>query len=188
VAGTADTGPNAGADLARAAEITEKHGGATVVASDQVEADMLLEARRSLGLATERLGASFVEDVCVPRRHLGDLVLGVQRIGHERRVRTACAGHAGDGNMHPKVIFDASDPDEIARAKAAFDDIMALGLQLGGTITGEHGVGLLKRDWLETELGRVSLDVHRGVKNLLDPLGILNPGKVLRAGPPTRPT
>jgi glycolate oxidase len=89
-------------------------------------------------------------------------------------------GHAGDGNMHPTIVFDGGDPDQRARAMAAFNDILALGLALGGTITGEHGVGTLKADWLEREIGPVSLSVHQAVKQALDPAGILNPGKMFR--------
>lgn len=87
--------------------------------------------------------------------------------------------HAGDGNTHPIVIFDADDPEQAARAKQSFDEIMGLGLELGGTITGEHGVGLLKRDWLERELGPVAVELQRQLKSVFDPLGILNPGKAL---------
>ncbi|MFF9667407.1 FAD-linked oxidase C-terminal domain-containing protein, partial [Streptomyces althioticus] len=87
--------------------------------------------------------------------------------------------HAGDGNTHPIVIFDGSDRDQTDRAQRAFDEIMALGLELGGTITGEHGVGLLKRDWLARELGPVALDLQRQLKAVFDPLGILNPGKMV---------
>ena len=87
--------------------------------------------------------------------------------------------HAGDGNTHPNVVFDPAAPGERERAWAAFDEMMDLGLELGGTITGEHGVGLLKRPWLERELGPVGVRVHAAIKDALDPLGILNPGKVL---------
>ena len=88
-------------------------------------------------------------------------------------------GHAGDGNMHPKIVVDRADPSSMERGRAAFDDIMALGLALGGTCTGEHGVGLLKREWLGRELGPTAMRLHRAIKDALDPLGILNPGKVL---------
>ena len=87
-------------------------------------------------------------------------------------------GHAGDGNFHPNVVFDGQDPDQVKAAQKAFDDIMAIALELGGTITGEHGVGTMKMELLERELGQRSLDVHRAIKKALDPQGILNPGKV----------
>src|SRR3954466_13909428 len=86
--------------------------------------------------------------------------------------------------MHPTICFDPADDDLRTRAFGAFDDILELGLSLGGTITGEHGVGAIKVDWLEREIGPVSLDVHRAIKKALDPAGLLNPGKVFREGPP----
>jgi glycolate oxidase len=81
--------------------------------------------------------------------------------------------------MHPTVVFDETDPDQAARAQAAFDKIMEVGLELGGTITGEHGVGVLKRDWLVQEVGPVAISVHRAIKAAMDPKNILNPGKVV---------
>ena len=94
---------------------------------------------------------------------------------------SAVVGHAGDGNLHPNLVVDRTDGPTMARARAAFDDIMRLGLALGGTCTGEHGVGVLKVGWLATELGPVGMRVHAAIKSALDPKGILNPGKVLPA-------
>ena len=95
------------------------------------------------------------------------------------RITICTCGHAGDGNMHPSIFFDAGDPESTRIAQEAFGEIMAAGLELGGTITGEHGVGYLKRDWLARELDPVSKEIHLGIKRALDPLGILNPGKML---------
>jgi glycolate oxidase len=120
-----------------------------------------------------------VDDVCVPLARLATLVDGVAEIGSRHRLQTVCPGHAGDGNLHPTVVFDPTDADQTTRAQAVFDEIMALGLALGGTITGEHGVGLLKRDWLHRELGPEMVRLQRGLKSLFDPNSILNPGKVL---------
>ena len=147
-------------------------------ASDPAEADLLLAARRCVLLALEQLGTTLIDDVCVPRSRLGDLIDGVGRIAAERGLVIGVVGHAGDGNMHPTVVFDATDPEQTAHAQASFDEVMALGLELGGTITGEHGIGVLKRDWLAREIGPVGLQVHRDLKRALDPAGILNPGKV----------
>jgi glycolate oxidase len=174
-----DRGAEAGAELARFAEVATRHGGEPMIATDPVEADLLWEARRSVGLAVDSLGAYLSEDVCVPRSALVDLVRGIAEIAAAHRLLITCTGHAGDGNMHPNVVFDPANPDEVTRAHLAFDAVMRLGLRLGGTITGEHGVGTLKRDWLGRELGRDSLAVHHGIKRLFDPAGILNPGKVL---------
>ncbi|GAA2401139.1 FAD-linked oxidase C-terminal domain-containing protein [Actinomadura vinacea] len=166
-------------DLDRFAGLAAAHGGDALVAADAAEGELLLEARRSLAIALERAGSFLSEDVCVPRAALADLMEGVAAISARHGLAITCTGHAGDGNMHPTVLFDADDPDQVARSARAFDEIMELGLALGGTISGEHGIGLVKRDWLETELGAVSLDLHRGIKDLLDPKGILNPGKVI---------
>ncbi len=102
----------------------------------------------------------------------------MQSIADRHGLVVGVVGHAGDGNMHPTVVFDPADPVATEHARVAFGEIMDLGLELGGTITGEHGVGVLKREWLEREAGAVSMGVHRAVKAALDPLGILNPGKV----------
>jgi glycolate oxidase len=156
-----------------------REGGEVLIADGPEEGRMFLATRRSVGLALEREGANLSEDVCVPRTRLRELVAGVGEISARTGVTIACTGHAGDGNMHPTMVFDAGDPAKAAAAGQAFDQVMALGLALGGTITGEHGVGVLKRDWLARELGPVGLEVHGGIKATLDPLGILNPGKVL---------
>jgi glycolate oxidase len=162
------------AALARAAGATD-----VIEADDPAEADLLMAARRCVLLAFEALGTTMIDDVCVPRTRLAELMTGVERIADECGLLIGLLGHAGDGNMHPTVVFDASDPDQVRRAEVSFGAVMRLGLDLGGTITGEHGVGVLKREWLATEIGPVALDVHRAIKQALDPLGILNPGKVL---------
>lgn len=149
-----------------------------VVAESDQEADALLAARREVLTAFEAMGTTLIDDICVPRDRLADLVAGIEKIAVAQGLTIGVLGHAGDGNFHPTVVFDGADPEEAARAHAAFEEIMMLGLELGGTITGEHGVGLLKRGPLTTEIGDLSLRVHRDIKNALDPQGILNPGKV----------
>jgi glycolate oxidase len=103
----------------------------------------------------------------------------MEKIAAEHGVQVVCPGHIGDGNMHPTVVFDRGDAAATTRAEEAFSAIMRLALGLGGTITGEHGVGLLKRAWLREELGERSYALQRQIKDVFDPLGILNPGKVL---------
>lgn len=175
-----DSGESARADLEAFERVARGFGASdVVVADDPAEGEMLMQARRLVGDAHEHLGSQLIDDVCVPRRHLVDLVEGLHRLAEQYRVQVLCAGHAGDGNMHPVVVFDAEDPDETVRAEQAFDAIMALGLELGGTITGEHGVGHLKRHWLGRELDPAALWAQRAIKRTLDPRGILNPGRVL---------
>jgi glycolate oxidase len=149
-----------------------------VVAEDAQEGELLLAARRQVLVAFERMGTTLIDDVCVPRDRLAELVERVEAVAASAGVLVAVVGHAGDGNFHPSVVFDDSDPAQVAAAKQAFDDIMLVGLDLGGTITGEHGVGTLKKDLLRREAGDLSLRVHRDIKRALDPQGILNPGKV----------
>ncbi|GAA2358247.1 FAD-binding oxidoreductase [Streptomyces carpaticus] len=172
--------PEPGAELAAVGELCRAAGATEVVpAEDAAESEMLLAARRAGLSALEAVkGTTMIDDVCVPRARLADLLDGVARIADRHRLTIGVIAHAGDGNTHPTVCFDATDPDESRRARESFDAIMALGLQLGGTITGEHGVGVLKREWLARELGPDSLEVQRGIKAVFDPLGILNPGKV----------
>ncbi|TDD07361.1 FAD-binding protein [Saccharopolyspora terrae] len=176
-----DRGADAPADLAAFERVARAMGAAEVVVSDSAaEGEMLMQARRLVGDAHEKLGkALLIDDVCVPRRHLVDLVEGLQRIAEEHRVQVLCSGHAGDGNMHPVVAFDDGDADETARAQKAFDAIMQLGLDLGGTITGEHGIGQLKREWLGHELDEAGLWASRAIKAALDPHNVLNPTRVL---------
>ncbi|MFJ4617799.1 FAD-binding oxidoreductase [Streptomyces sp. NPDC088812] len=168
------------ADLAAVGALCEAAGATRVVpAEDAAESELLLQARRSTLVALEAAkGTTMVDDVCVPRSRLGDMIDGVERIAEKYRLTIGVVAHAGDGNTHPTVCFDARDPDEVRRARESFDAIMALGLELGGTITGEHGVGVLKKEWLAREIGPVGLEMQRAVKDVFDPLGILNPGKL----------
>jgi glycolate oxidase len=175
-----DRGPRAAEDVAAMGAICSELGALDVaVASDATESAMLMEARRIVHFAVEKLGSTLIDDVAVPRSRLVELLDGITAISRQHDVLVSCPGHVGDGNMHPTVIFDRGDPAAVDRAQRAFDAIMQLGLTLGGTITGEHGVGVLKRDWLARELGELSTDLHRKIKGVFDPAGILNPGKVL---------
>ncbi|MBM4420134.1 MAG: FAD-binding protein [Chloroflexi bacterium] len=155
--------------------------GATLVVrgESEAESEMLMRARRLAGVALRRNGTVLAEDVAVPCSLVPELIDAIERVAERQGVTIATFGHAGDGNMHPAILFDRSDPASERAARAAFDDIMAAALALGGTVTGEHGVGLLKREALIDELGPSSLALHRRIKSLFDPLGIMNPGKVL---------
>jgi glycolate oxidase len=117
--------------------------------------------------------------VGVPLPRLPDLVDGVHRIGAVREVEIALIAHAGDGNTHPLLVFDPADEAATARAEAAFGEIMDLAISLGGTITGEHGVGRLKRPWLSEQVGPDVMELTRRIKLAFDPRGILNPGVIL---------
>lgn len=149
-----------------------------VVSEDQAEGEMLLAARRLAYPALERQGATLLDDVAVPLDRIPHLLDAIPAIGERHGLTIGTFGHAGDGNMHPTIVFPRGDPEAAAAARAAFAEIVALALRLGGTIAGEHGVGALKRDLLAAELGAAH-DVHRAVKRALDPQGLLNPGKGL---------
>jgi glycolate oxidase len=175
-----DTGGERGAaEIERMARACES-AGATFVAqsSDPMEADLLLTARRLAHPALERQGATLLDDVAVPIGRIPELLEEIQGIADRHRVLIGTFGHAGDGNMHPTIVFDHRDEGAVLRARAAFEEILRTTLELGGTITGEHGVGVLKRPYLGAEIGPEGLRVHSIIKQALDPQGVLNPGKV----------
>ncbi|WP_112248451.1 FAD-binding oxidoreductase [Kribbella monticola] len=174
-----DRGPRAAADVAEIARICTAFGAVEVAeASDAEESRLLLEARRLVNPALELRGVTLVDDIAVPRSKLVALLNGVGEIGAKYGVQIYCPGHVGDGNMHPTVVFDRDDPAAEARALEAFGAVMQLGLSLGGTITGEHGIGKLKSQWLAQELGPVGLRLQRQLKSVFDPAGLLNPDKL----------
>ena len=153
--------------------------GATYVAvsDDAEEGELLMGARRMAIPCVERLGTVLIEDISVPIPRIPELVAAVVEIAARHATAIPVIGHAGDGNFHPLVTFDATDPDATARAEAAFDDVMDAALALDGTVTGEHGVGSLKARHLVRQLGPDVMEITRAVKAALDPAGILNPGK-----------
>jgi len=163
------------------AERTCQEAGATsqVRAADATEADWLRQARRLALRALERQGTVRMEDVGVPRARVPDLLRAIERIGREHDVRVATFGHAGDGNLHPNLIFDRDDPDASQLTHEVRDDIFRAALAMGGTVTAEHGIGAARREWLPIQRGEATVAVMRAIKAALDPLGILNPGRVL---------
>ncbi|WP_084500389.1 FAD-binding oxidoreductase [Brevibacterium album] len=177
----------AAAELEQFQRIAESLGAVEVTISDDpADSELFVAARRAVAPAMEKFaatrgGGELVDDVCVPRGALTEFFARMEAIAAEHEVFVSVVGHAGDGNMHPAVIFDAGDEESTRRAHAAFDAIMEAGLDLGGTITGEHGVGVLKNQWLARELDPVAQRLHLAIKRELDPLGLLSPGKMLQA-------
>lgn len=168
-------------EIAHIVEACEKSGATEVYATDDpVEGAAFTAARRLVGLALMQLGTFYLEDVTVPIPDLPELVAGIKRIAEDCDVLICVVAHAGDGNTHPVVVFDADDPDMSERARVAFARVMELAIAMGGTITGEHGIGRLKRDWLPLQVGDDVMALTRRIKDALDPQGILNPGAVLR--------
>ena len=174
-----DVGGSGGtAEVEAMAAACREHGADYVATTDDPEeGEQLMAARRMAIPAVERLGSVLIEDVGVPLDRIAELVAAVQDVAGRHCTTIAVIGHAGDGNFHPLVVFDGADEDASARAWRAFGEVMAAGLALGGTITGEHGIGTLKRPWARAQLGDDVLDVLASVKRALDPSGILNPGK-----------
>ncbi|MDT4891949.1 MAG: glycolate oxidase [Pseudonocardiales bacterium] len=173
-------GPAAAQELAIMESAARAHGATEVFCTDDpAEGEAFTAARRAAFPALERLGSLLLEDVGVPLPALPALVRGIEKIAADQGVTIAVVAHAGDGNTHPLVVFDPADPDQSRRAQAAFGAVMDLALELGGTITGEHGVGRLKKAWLPAYLGEDVMALTRRIKDALDPDGILNPGAVL---------
>lgn len=168
------------ADAVRLLEICAAAGAIETHRSDDpVESELLLGARRMAIPAIEAVGDWLLDDVAVPRSALAEAMLRIQDIAAQHRVQICTFGHAGDGNLHPTIVTPRGDHEAAARALLAFEDILDLALALGGTVTGEHGVGNLKRRALAEELDDVAKDLHTRIKAAWDPEGILNPGKAL---------
>ncbi|MFC0863360.1 FAD-binding oxidoreductase [Sphaerimonospora cavernae] len=149
------------------------------VSSSPEEADELIGLRRLAYQAKERLGQCLVEDVCVPRSVLPDMISTIEDVAARHGVRIATVAHAGDGNTHPVFIFERGLAEPPPEVWAAADEVFRAALALGGTLTGEHGVGVIKRRWLGLETGPVVTEIHQGIKQVFDPLNILNPGKAI---------
>jgi glycolate oxidase len=177
-------------DVAGAAGQTELDGaleacraaGATGIdrAATPAHADALRDARRKAHWSLEQEGIARMEDVGVPRSRAPELLAAIERIAAEHAVRVGVFGHAGDGNFHPTFVTDPADADGERRVNAARQAMYAAVLDLGGTVSGEHGTGLVKREWLARQRGEAHVRAMRAIKTALDPLGILNPGKIFQ--------
>ncbi|WP_167858173.1 FAD-linked oxidase C-terminal domain-containing protein [Mycobacterium sp. DL99] len=180
VAASDDRGA-AGADDAEFMAQVFTECGATEVfsTSDPDEGEAFVAARRFAIPAVEAKGSLLLEDVGVPLPALAELVSGVAAIAAHRDLLISVIAHAGDGNTHPLIVFDPADADMAARAQLAFGEIMDLAVGLGGTITGEHGVGRLKQPWLAGQIGPAAVELNHRIKRALDPQNILNPGAAI---------
>ncbi|MCC8909422.1 FAD-binding oxidoreductase [Curtobacterium sp. GD1] len=169
-------GPGATEAALGAVPRLQAEGGTVHLAGSAAERDRLLTIRRSFHPAMEARGRVLIEDVAVPRSRLADMFARVEAIGEQYGIAIPTVAHAGDGNLHPNFVFEG---DEVPQhVWDAADAMFRAAIELGGTLTGEHGVGVLKRRWIGDELGDDVLELQRGIRRVFDPAGILNPGKV----------
>jgi glycolate oxidase len=166
-------------EAALAAEVLGRTATTVRSTTSPAEAAALLAVRRQALPSIERLGRPLIEDIAVPRSRLAEAIVTIEEIARRHRVPICTLAHAGDGNLHPIIVADRAATEIPAEVRAAAADIFELALRLGGTLTGEHGIGTLKRAWLGRELGPVQHELQRQLKTLFDPNHILNPGKAL---------
>jgi glycolate oxidase len=161
-------------------KVIQENKGELKVANSDAERDKLWAARRSALPALAQLNNTvIIEDATVPRSKITDMLVACAEIGKKHNVTLGTFGHAGDGNLHPTILFDKNDKAETERVHKAVDEIFAAALRLGGTLSGEHGIGIAKMKYLRDELGQSGLNVMRKMKAALDPNNILNPAKMV---------
>jgi glycolate oxidase len=167
-------------ELKKVLEVFKKNNAKEIKkAKTAEEAAELWKARKTAYAVLARIKTHFVlEDVTVPMSHVAPMLKGVQEIAKKHNLQIATYGHAGDGNLHPQILYDGYDPEQVKRMEAATADLFKLSIELGGTLTGEHGIGLSKAPFMNLEHDPVAMDVMRSLKKLLDPNNILNPGKM----------
>lgn len=169
-------GPSSRSDAGDALQVIAEAGGTARLSADAAEGERLLAIRRSFHPALEAGGTVLIEDVSVPRSAMPAMFEAIAAISAKYGIVIPTVAHAGDGNLHPNFVYSGDEvPDHVW---AAADELFRTALGLGGTLTGEHGIGVLKRRWLEDEVGPDSLDLQIAIKSVFDPLGIMNPGKV----------
>ena len=152
-------------------------------AKSETEATELWKARKSAYAVLARIKTHFVlEDVTVPMGKVADMLRGINEIARKYNLQIATFGHAGDGNLHPQILYDGYDADQVKRMEAASGELFALAVSLEGTLTGEHGIGLSKAAYMALEHDPAAMDVMRSLKRLFDPNNILNPGKMALEG------
>ena len=155
-----------------------------LVANTRRQRETLWEARRaSFNAMSLARPNTIVEDATVPRPRLLEMIKAVRRLAEQHNVQVAIAAHAGDGNLHPRILCDITQEDEMRRVEAFIKDLFRETLALGGTLTGEHGIGTLKAPFLSWQFGEAGVAAMRSIKQALDPKNILNPGKMFLSNP-----
>ena len=168
-------------DAEKVVEICKKHGARRVqMAKDAAEKNKLWEARRNALPALARARPTTVlEDATVPRSQIPAMITAINKIGAKYKLQIGTFGHAGDGNLHPTILTDKRDKEEFHRVEQAVDEIFDVALSLGGTLSGEHGIGTAKSKWLEKETSKATIIYSRRLKKAVDPNYLLNPGKII---------
>ena len=148
-------------------------------ADTKADKEKLWKVRKSCSAALLRIAPTKVnEDVCVPPSQLPALVSGIKKLSEKHNIPIDTFGHAGDGNLHVNIMADRKDPEKMERAEKAAEELFDLTLELGGTLSGEHGIGITKSKFLENEVGKTGIEVMQRIKKAFDPDAILNPGKI----------
>jgi glycolate oxidase len=170
--------------LARLEKICADQGAVDIkTAESRDAADRLWRARKAVSPALYAFGPDKInEDIVVPRNLIPEMVEKIKQIGDETGLVTASFGHAGDGNIHVNIMLDKKDAGQLRKAEKAVDELFDYTLRLGGTISGEHGIGITKSDYMTKEIGAVEMALMKSIKAVFDPFNILNPGKIFSPG------
>lgn len=170
--------------MRKVAEVCQKEGAREIrIATTESESNQIWTARKAAFSSMAKSAPTlYVEDVTVPRSKIPEMVKIITDLAAKYRIKVPILGHTGDGNMHPIILTDERNPDEIKRVKSAIDEMFKAALDFGGTLSGEHGIGLDKVKYMEWELGETGIDIMRKIKQALDPQNIMNPNKVLPPG------
>ena len=171
-------------ELAAATEICERRGVRSLQsARTPEESEQLWRARRSISPALARKSPNKLgEDISVPRSAVPEIIRRIRAIAAQYNLTIPVFGHAGDGNLHPNILCNRKDPEEMQRVREAAAAIFAAAIACGGTLSGEHGIGLLKKEFMEQDLGHEAIETMKKIKLALDPHNILNPGKIFPNG------
>jgi glycolate oxidase len=166
--------------MERTAEICRISGASEIkIPKNEIEKQEIWKARKLVSPAIVRIKPTKIsEDATVPRSKIPEMCARLQTIREKYQIHLVVFGHAGDGNLHPNIICDKSDKEEMIRVEKAVSEIFAAAVELGGTLSGEHGIGTMKSSFMEMELGEIGLDMMKRIKSAWDPNNIMNPGKI----------
>ncbi len=166
-------------EIKEVAKICEQNGAKVEIAQTPKDAQKLWEARRALSPAVSKLGRVKInEDIVFPRSYLPEALPKLREIGRKYNLKMVNFGHIGDGNVHANFMISGLDPDELKRVEKAVEEVFDLAISYGGSITGEHGVGITKAPFMKKQFRPEEIEIMRGIKNVFDPKNLINPGKM----------